>query len=122
MTGSLRIDFHLLDRQIVDLAGAPVGKVDDVELTEDGFRMVALLSGTDVLGRRMGGWLGRLLVRLAGRWGPPEPLRIPWQFVSNVDSAVHLSVRREVLDEPKLEKWLRDNVISRIPGAGDASQ
>jgi sporulation protein YlmC with PRC-barrel domain len=122
MTGSLRIDFHLLDRQIVDLAGVPVGKVDDVELTEDGLRVVALLSGMDVLGRRMGGWLGRSLVRLAARWGPPEPVRIPWEFVSGVDSAVHLSLRREVLDEPKLEKWLRDSVISRIPGAGDASQ
>ena len=29
----LRVDFHLLDRQIVDADGEPVGKVDDVELT-----------------------------------------------------------------------------------------
>ena len=53
----LRIDFHLLDRQIVDAAGEPVGKVDDVELTLNPatgrLQVTALLSGQQVLGERI---------------------------------------------------------------------
>ena len=58
----LRVDFHLLDRQIVDIDGEPVGKVDDVELTLDPatgrLRVTALLSGQQVLGERIGGRVG----------------------------------------------------------------
>ncbi|MEV4315605.1 hypothetical protein [Actinocrispum sp. NPDC049592] len=130
MTGQpdpLRIDFHLLDRQIVDLNGVPVGKVDEVELeqTEDGLRVTALLVGMDVLGRRAGGWLGSALRRVARRAHPdrqPTPLRIPYEHVAEVGSHITLSLRREVLTEAPLEQWLRDHLIARIPGATDAGQ
>jgi sporulation protein YlmC with PRC-barrel domain len=50
----LRLNFHLLDRQIVDSAGQPVGKVDDLEITVDPgtgrLVVTALLSGQRVLG------------------------------------------------------------------------
>jgi sporulation protein YlmC with PRC-barrel domain len=119
----LRIDFHLLDRQIVDLNGVPVGKVDDVEfeLTDAGMRVVALHVGLGALGRRMGGWLGRLMVRLARR-GHRQPLRIPYDLVHEVGSDIRLPVRVELLEMPPLEQWLRDNVIGRIPGADDAGK
>jgi sporulation protein YlmC with PRC-barrel domain len=123
----LRIDFHLLDRQIVDLNGVPVGKVDDVEIesTPDGYRVVALHVGMSALGRRMGGQLGRLLNWLARRGHPegdPSPLRIPYEHVAEVGSHITLPLRVEILDEAPLEKWLRDRVIGRIPGADDAGE
>jgi hypothetical protein len=76
------LGFNLLDRQIVDRDGVQVGKVDDLELsrTEDGALYVsALLTGQQVLGRRIGGWLGRehrAPARTHPRTGPdPHPLR-----------------------------------------------
>ncbi|WP_410595555.1 hypothetical protein [Amycolatopsis sp. lyj-23] len=123
---TLRIDFHLLDRQVVDLAGRKVGKVDDVELAagEDGrLRVVALLVGQVALGLRIGGRFGRWLAAVATRLRAeetPVPLRIPFEHVADVGSHLTLSLRAEVLTEPPLEKWLREHVIGRIPGARDA--
>jgi sporulation protein YlmC with PRC-barrel domain len=121
------LGFNLLDRQIVDRDGVQVGKVDDLELsrTEDGALYVsALLTGQQVLGRRIGGWLGRVIENTARRLEPtPEqgPIRIPYDLVTTVGSAVNLSVRRELLTDPPLETWLRDHLIDRIPGASHES-
>lgn len=121
------IGFDLLDRQIVDRDGRPVGKVDDVELTydEDGVpRVTGLLLGQQVLGERIGGALGRWMSAVARRMSePPDlpPIRIGFDLVDKVDSAVRLSVPRELLADPPLETWLRDHLIGRIPGARDAS-
>ena len=120
------IGFDLLDRQIVDRDGEPVGKVDDVELDYDergDAYVTGLLLGQQALGQRIGGGLGRWIVAVARRMSePPDqpPIRIGYDLVAKVDSAVHLSVARELLPEPPLEGWLRDHLIGRIPGAGDA--
>ena len=125
----LRIYFHLLDRQIVDTDGEPVGKVDDVELTLDEatgrLQVTALLNGQQVLGQRLRGRLGRWMAGVARRLHPvenPPPLRIELRQIADIGSAVHLTVRRDTLPTPPLEHWLADHVISRIPGAGHAGQ
>ncbi|GAB2813434.1 PRC-barrel domain-containing protein [Lentzea nigeriaca] len=124
----LRVDFDLLDRQIVDLDGYLVGKVDDIEFgtAADGRPVVAaILVGHHALGRRIGGVLGRWMAAVARRLhttGDPQPLRIPFERVAKIGSALWLDVRHELLDTPALELWLRDNVIGRIPGASDAGQ
>jgi sporulation protein YlmC with PRC-barrel domain len=119
----LRIDFNLLDRQIVDCDGALVGNVDDVELeqTEPGApRVTALLVGQVALGERIGGRLGRWLAASARRLsidpGDP-PIRIPYHLVASVGSEIVLRVKREIVPEPPLETWFREHLISRIPGA-----
>lgn len=120
------IGFDLLDRQILDRDGAPVGKVDDVELAlgEDGTPYVAaLLVGQQALGDRMGGWLGRWLADVARRLAPDRergPIRIPYDLVAELNSAVNLAVSRDLLPDPPLEVWLRDHLVARIPGATDA--
>ncbi|MEO3777236.1 hypothetical protein ABGB16_10380 [Micromonospora sp. B11E3] len=120
------IGFDLLDRQILDSDGEPVGKVDDVELAlaDDGTPYVAaLLVGQQALGERIGGVLGRWLAGTARRLAPDHdrgPIRIPYDLVAEVTSAVTLSVRREILPDPPLETWLRDALVARIPGATDA--
>lgn len=119
------IGFDLLDRQIVDRYGRDVGKVDDVELTvaEDGTAYLsALLVGPQALGPRLGGWLGRVVTSTARRMRltPAGPLRIPFDVVGEVGGAVTLTISRDLLTEPELERWLREHVISRIPGSGDA--
>ena len=120
------IGFDLLDRQIVDRDGEPVGKDDDVELDYDergDAYVTGLLLGQQALGERIGGGLGRWISAIARRMSePPDqpPIRIGFDLVAKIDSAVHLSVARELLPEPPLEVWLRDHLIGRIPGAGDA--
>jgi sporulation protein YlmC with PRC-barrel domain len=133
--GEILVGFDLLDRQIVDVAGESVGKVDDVELTVDpddpdgAPRITALLVGPQALGRRLGGRLGHWISALTGTLHPaehPDPLRIAWDLVSERehpvenDNSVRLTVRRELLTEPALETWLRQHVIDRIPGADHA--
>lgn len=124
---SVLVGFDLLDRQILDRDDRPVGKVDDVELATDGGApyITALLVGPQALGRRLGGALGRAVSGLAERLrsaGHPDPIRIPFHLVAEVDSAVKLSVRRELLTEPALETWLREHLIERIPGAHHAGE
>lgn len=121
------IGFDLLDRQILDRDGEPVGKVDDLELTYDDTgtpHVTALLLGQEVLGDRIGGILGRWMAgtarRLSGSTDRP-PMRIPIDLVDTLDSAVNLSVHRDLLTDPPLETWLRDHLITRIPGASHES-
>jgi sporulation protein YlmC with PRC-barrel domain len=121
------IGFDLLDRQIVDRDGEPVGKVDDVELTYDPdgtARVTALLLGQEVLGDRIGGVLGRCIAGTARRLSDAHdrpPQRISMDLVAEITSAITLSVNRELLPDPPLEAWLRDHLIARIPGAGHES-
>ncbi len=120
----IQIGLNLLDRQIVDAEGEPVGKVDDVELEiEDGVPVVrALLVGQEALGRRIGGEVGAAMAGIARRLriGGEVPIRIPYELVSDIDSAITLAVRKDALPEPPLETWLRDHLISHIPGAEHA--
>jgi sporulation protein YlmC with PRC-barrel domain len=125
---AILVGFDLLDRQILDVAGEAVGKVDDIELSVDAdgvVHLAALLVGPQALGRRIGGRFGRWVSALAGTLHPaenPDPIRIPWDVVAErehpveSDSAVRLTVRRELLTEPALEQWLREHLITRIPG------
>jgi sporulation protein YlmC with PRC-barrel domain len=121
------IGFDLLDRQILDCDGAPVGKVDDVELdrgADGALHVAALLSGQQALGDRIGGRLGRWIAGAARRLSPEYhrgPIRIPFDLVAEITSAINLSVRRELLPDPPLETWLREHLIGRIPGASDAT-
>jgi hypothetical protein len=98
--------------------------VDDVELSDgDPPRVVALLLGPRPLGERMGGWLGRFIAGVATRLHSaegPYRARIPYDQVADVDTVIHLRIRRELLPEPALEEWLSEHVIGRIPGASDA--
>lgn len=118
----LLIAFDLLDRQIVDRVGVPVGKVDDVEMSDDGRYVLALLTGQRALGARFGGRLGRWITDTATRLDIDRlgPRRIDYALVDRVDSAVHLSVRNELLPSPALEAWLDRHVIAKIPGASHA--
>ena len=125
----VRIDFHLLDRQIVDCDGALVGNVDDVELTLDRvtgrLQVTALLSGQQVLGDRIGGRIGGLLAGIARRLHPvenPPPLRIDITQVASIGSAVCLTIHRDTLPTPPLEQWLGDHAIDKIPGARHAGK
>ncbi len=128
MTGDvLHAGLDLLDRQIVDKDDELVGKVDDVELSDsrDGRpRAVALLLGPQAYGHRLGGRLGRWIASAGARLaGTTEPIRIPLEVVDDIGVSIKLRVSSAELDRvERLDDWLEDHVIGRIPGAGDATE
>jgi sporulation protein YlmC with PRC-barrel domain len=93
---------HLLDRQVIDVDGRLVCKVDDVELTDKGGRLAitSILAGPPALLARIGGRAGKALDRWWVSFKPSDPHRSrPWRLdiahVDRLDSAVHLSVPRD---------------------------
>ena len=104
----------LLDRQVVDVHGDPVGVVDDLELDDvdapidpaaEAPAVRALVHGPVVLERIFG-----------GRRPDAHLLRIGWPTIAKLGSAIELAVPASDLPRPWLEVWLRDRVIARIPG------
>ena len=121
---------ELLDRQLVDRGGLLAGKVDDLEfsLPDDGEELptlVAILSGLGALASHIGGRTGRWLAAVEQRLAnEPEttPSRIPYEFVTDLGAAVHLSAARDELDSSRAERWTRDVIITNIPGAGHEAE
>ena len=122
---------HLLDRQLVDRDGRLAGNVDDLELElpEDGGLpvVVAIVSGPGALAERIGGRLGHAWSALHRRLRPggepgATPRLISFSDVKKLSSQIDLAVRAEELDSHASERWLRDHVIAKIPGAGRAPQ
>ncbi|MCP2165372.1 PRC-barrel domain-containing protein [Goodfellowiella coeruleoviolacea] len=117
---------ELLDRQIEDDDGRGVGKVDDLELVRraDGrWEVTELLLGGRALAGRLGGRVGRLVGWLTRRLhGSDQPRGIPLSRVTAIGPAVR--VPAEVADAVRSpsERWLRERVISRVPGAGRARE
>ena len=125
MTGrELYAGLHLLDRQLVDREGRLCGKVDDLELTETDEGIVyvsAIVSGPGALWtrlgrRRLGAWLRAHVSGLMGS-DEADPDRIPIGKVSDVGSAVRITVDQPDVASSAAEHWVRDHVIGHIPGS-----
>ena len=110
---------HLLDRQVVDVDGRLVGKVDDLELQIDAsgaLKVTALLQGPGALGPRFGGRLGGWILAVWKRLHKevvPTPRRIPMADVVAIDSAVHIG---RTVEKSEGELWVETYVVGRIPG------
>ncbi|WP_157508921.1 hypothetical protein [Luteipulveratus halotolerans] len=120
---------RLLDHQLVGPEGWLIGKVDDLLLrTDDGGRLhvIAVISGPGALARRYPGLLGQWWGAVWRRFSAPptpRPAVVPLTEVTGLGSDVRVTqaARDVLLDSFGLENWLRDHVVSRIPGArGDA--
>jgi sporulation protein YlmC with PRC-barrel domain len=110
----LVIGLHVLDHQIVDKEGRRCGKVDDLAIEGapgQPAEVVALLVGP-------GYWPGRSrrLGALAAKLGGNKRVRVGWDKVAEIDSAIHLScpARDAGLGsgDDRLRPWLE-----KIPGA-----
>jgi hypothetical protein len=116
-------DLHLLDRQLVDRDERLCGKIDDLELTETsdgGLFVSAIVTGPGALWRRLhrrtlGDWV-RSLVPILGP-GDGDAGRIPFGRVIDVGDHVSLAVDRSELATDFGERWVREHVISKIPGS-----
>ena len=112
----LDAQLHLLDRQVLDVAGVPVAVVDDLELSDVPFGqdlavgtpppvITALLSGP-VLGTRIFG----------GRPPRSRRHRTPWKAVRKVGVVISLAIHADATDLIWTEEWVRDHIIGRLPG------
>lgn len=124
---SLRHD--LLDQQIVDCERVPLGRVTDVELGPADPRgscpITSVLTGSEALGQRLGGRLGRWIEHSSGRARARSdaagPTRLDPAAIDELEPEVKLHAHlRDLEDIAGLERWLAKNFIARIPGAGDA--
>jgi hypothetical protein len=121
---------ELLDRQLVDRDGNLAGKVDDIEFEEsddpNGLpRVTAILSGLGALASHVGGDVGYWLAATERRLTEARerhPSRIDFALVREIGSAIHISADRDELDSSRAERWTRDVIIDRIPGAGHATE
>ncbi len=124
---TIDLALRLLDRQLIDVDGQLVGKVDDVELIEtaDGWQVDAFLLGPAALGARVGGRWGATMIGLHRRLrGTDEgvPPRIAFRHVARIDSAIELAVSARELDINASESWVYEHLIRRIPGGRRAGQ
>jgi hypothetical protein len=112
---------HLLDRQLLDDAGEPVGIVDDLDL--DGVAVGAEIApGTPAphIGRILTGQV--LATRIFGGQPPQAKLQpLPWTIVAKVGTVVRLHRTDQPFDGLWVERWLRDHIIGRIPGGRRAA-
>ena len=114
----------LLDRQLVDREGEPMGRVDAVILEpREGAppRVVELQLGFVPLARRIGPRVAAWVERMHRRWSVRRSARysIPWSDVLEVHQR-HIQVNVSAADTPAhdWERWLRRHLIERIPGSG----
>ncbi|HEV7420236.1 MAG TPA: hypothetical protein VGO30_10350 [Mycobacterium sp.] len=112
---------HLLDRQLVNPAGDPIGTLDDLEL-------VGITAGDSIargtpapkVDSILSGQV--LITRILGGQPPRSRLEsIPWRFVERVGVVIRVGDEAPS-DSQWVERWLRDYVISRIPGGRHAAE
>ena len=111
--GAIDLGLGILDHQLIDSEGRRCGKVDDLELegiAEGKPHVTAIVAGPGAWRAR--GRIGAALSRIA-RGGT---VRVPWDEVATLDSAVRLRKRAAELrlgrGDRRSERW-----IEKIPGA-----
>ncbi|UFS85386.1 hypothetical protein LPB79_37810 (plasmid) [Rhizobium sp. T136] len=113
----------VLDKQLVDRNGVKMGKVDGIvaELRRGAPpRVVAIEVGAIVLARRFGRrpqqWITWLASKLGGD-GHSRPHRVAWSAVRDIGLDVELDAAVSETAIFDWQDWLRDRVVSKIPGA-----
>ncbi len=108
----------VLDQEVIDVHDCQMGKVDGIVLEaragEPARATHVVVGGTTILWRLHRG-LARWVERKLG--GPGHTARIPWSRVVKIGVDVKVDVETEPSPALHWERWVRDHVIGRIPGA-----
>ena len=110
----IHIGRNVVDHQLLDKDGRRCGNVDDLAIEGGAGEtavVVAILSGPGYWPQRAG-----LLGRVAGWIGGSNRVRVPWEEVANLDSAVNLRGTAPDYGLGKGDDRLRP-YFERIPGA-----
>ena len=114
-----------LDKQLVDSEGTKMGRADGIvlEISGDGQpRIDHLELGFAVLARRLHPRAEKWLLALRKRLNSPRKSArqiVPWSKVMDITHE-HIQLDVKAIDTPALdwERWLRDRIVSKIPGSG----
>jgi sporulation protein YlmC with PRC-barrel domain len=108
----------VLDQEVIDRHDHPMGKVDGIllELRPGApARVTHLVVGGTTLAWRIHRGLARRLERALK--GEGHPATIPWHRVIRIGVDVKVDVEAARSPALRWERWVRDHVIGRIPGA-----
>lgn len=113
----------VLDKQIVDRHSDRMGKVDGllVAVTPgQAPRVVALAVGPVTAARRwsqgLAAWIGRFVRLLTSDHDGETQFAVA--AVRHVDVEVMLDVEADATGARRIEHWLREHLVDRIPGSG----
>lgn len=109
---------EVLDQQVIDARGVAMGKVDGVVLElrpGEPARVAGLIMGGTTLLWRIHAGLARWAERRLG--GEGHVTCIPWHRVLKIGVDVKVDVEAEASPASHWERWVRDRIIGRIPGA-----
>jgi sporulation protein YlmC with PRC-barrel domain len=112
----------VLDQQVSDRNGIPMGRVDGIVLelrSGSPPRVARLVVGGPTLLRRISPALAERVERWRKRWGPQQRggLEVPWSKVIKVGIDVKVDLDAEGTPAMAWERWVRERIIGRIPGA-----
>lgn len=125
----IHVVLRLLDHQVTGPDDQLLCNVDDLELVEDGGRLLVtgLMVGPAALGGRLPGKIGSWTIAIWRRLHPeqhPHPLVVPLRQVTRIGSAIEVDedAAAHLIGGSGLELWLRRYVVSRIPGASGGGE
>jgi sporulation protein YlmC with PRC-barrel domain len=109
---------EVLDQQVIDAHDHQMGKVDGVVLElrpGEAARVTHIvIGGTTLLwrlNRRLAAWAERK------RGGEGHATHVPWRQVVKIGIDVKVDLEAERSPAHWWERWLREHVVGRIPGA-----
>jgi sporulation protein YlmC with PRC-barrel domain len=113
----------VLDKQVVDRNGVKMGRIDGivVELRPaQPPKLVAIELGTIAIAHRIGPRTARVVRWLVSRVSNADrrqPHRIEWKHIADIGLDVRLDLDVGETTVHDWQKWLRERIIGRIPGA-----
>lgn len=121
--GAVHLAHDVLDAQLVDRVQEKIGRVDGLLLElEEGRppRVATIVIGGAARAERVGHGFAALRRGLRAVFGRHEDhvSRIPFEKVRRIGDTIELDVDEQTLESEHLERWLKEHVVCRIPGAG----
>jgi sporulation protein YlmC with PRC-barrel domain len=114
---------EVLDKELLDREGKPMGRVDGMILQVGKDlqpRITHIAIGGPTLWNRVHPALARLARRMSSWWGPkkPDAVLIPWSRVESVGRDIRLDIQATDSGAIDWELWIARHIIQRIPGSG----
>ena len=120
--GAVHLAHDVLDAQLVDRVQEKIGRVDELLLELEAGRpprVATIVIGGPARAERVGGWFVALRHAWRAMFGRREEhvSRIPFDRVRRIGDTIELDVEERSLESEHLERWLKEHVVCRIPGA-----
>jgi hypothetical protein len=112
----------LLDKQLVDREGEPLGRVDGIVMSYSGDappHITHFELGAQTLARRLPSPFQRVLAWLGHRLSPrgSQPYRIEVSRIIQLGRTIKIDIDGTRSAARETERWVRDHIIGRIPGS-----